>query len=125
MILKIRLICYGHGRLIVLLQRHMIIIFPHLLCSRLLGGEGGLFEIVYPKGNEWKYDYENHNMERNVSLWQRLFASSNNDSFNIKNSLSSFDNEGGRAIVKEYKLLRDKVNFDETISKKCIEDNNH
>ena len=67
-----------------------------------------------------EYDNENHNLERHDSLWQRLFALSNNDSLNIKNVWSSFANEGGKTIVKKNKFLRDKVNFEEPILKNVL-----
>ena len=82
---------------------------------------GCIFNLICPEPNEWLYDYEMHNMKRNDSLWQRLLASSNNDSFYINNLWTSFATQGENDLEKKNKFLREKVDFAAPIVDKRIE----
>ena len=71
-----------------------------MLCSGLFRR----YRIVGPEEDEWRYDYEVKRLNRNDTHWQRLFASSNNNTFNIENLWSLFSEEGNKEMVKKNKV---------------------
>ena len=68
---------------------------------------GQVLNLICSGPNKWLYDYEMRNMKRNDSLWHRLFAASNNDSFNINNLWSSFATQGENVLEKKNKFFRE------------------
>ena len=71
-----------------------------------------VFKILVSEKNLWKYAYEVKWLDRNDLRWQRLFASLNNNTFNIENLWSLFSEQGNKDVVKKDKFLREKVPLD-------------
>ena len=49
-----------------------------------------VWRLVTDSNNLWNYDYHDKGLDRNDLVWQRLFASSNNDDFNIEHVWTLF-----------------------------------
>ena len=61
-----------------------------------------IWDIVTPTDKIWKYEFTTKGFPRNDTVWKRLFASSNCESFNFDNLWQVFGDEGNK---KKNKLL--------------------
>ena len=70
-----------------------------------------VWNIARTSPNQWLYDHETRDLERNDALWRRLFVSSNNESFDINTLWTSYARSVNNPAVKNDKNVRDIVNF--------------
>ena len=81
-----------------------------------------VWQLVTPQDKLWVYDFHDKGFHRNDTVWQRLFASSNNDDSNIENLWQVFAEDGNK---KKNKLidqcLMGKVSFDDKHVNRWIE----
>ena len=94
-------------------------LFPRLVLINFIVK---VWQLVTPEDKLWKYDFHDKGIPRNDAVWKRLFASSNNDAFNIDNLWQVFAEDGNKKKNKLIdKCLMGKVSVDDKHVNKWIE----